>query len=136
MSLHTGRDSPTTRPMMMEPMPEPTPLIITISSGSLFDRQRVQLFSRPQHTQAASTNSEPNENWKLPASSTDSRMLDRVISPIAIHSFSPIFSFKSRKTPWISPRCSLFSSSLSLTSLQHSADEFPKSPFPYSSSVP
>ena len=45
--------------MITEPIPEHSPFTITISSGSLWERQRVQLFSNPQQTQARRTNREP-----------------------------------------------------------------------------
>ena len=66
----------------------------TISSGSLADIIRVQLFSKPQQTQAASTNREPKEKSRLAASSKDRIMLDRVIRPMASHSRRLIFSRK------------------------------------------
>lgn len=44
------------------PIPEPNPFIMTICAGFLEDNIRVQLFSKPQHTQASRTNKEPQEN--------------------------------------------------------------------------
>ena len=72
--------------MPSDPSPEPKPLTVTISSGSFSDRRRVQLFSSPQQTQASSTSSEPGEKRRLSVPSTESRMLARVISPMAAHS--------------------------------------------------
>ena len=40
--------------------------------GSLPDSRRVQLFSKPQHTQASSTSSDPREKRRLDTSSKDS----------------------------------------------------------------
>ena len=49
---------------MREPAPEKMPFNRTISSGSLEESFLVQLFSKPQQTQASSTYSEPRENEK------------------------------------------------------------------------
>ena len=54
----------------------------------------VQLFSNPQQTVAARTKREPYENLKLSVPSSESRMLDSVISAIAAHSLPEIGSLK------------------------------------------
>lgn len=46
-------------------MPEPKPLTITISKGFFEESFRVQLFSKPQQTQARRTNREPWEKTIL-----------------------------------------------------------------------
>jgi len=51
--------------MHREPSPEPRPLTTTICRGSLSESIRVQLFSRPQQTQANSTSNAPVEKDRL-----------------------------------------------------------------------
>ena len=65
--------------------PEHSPLMTTISSGFFEESIRVQLFSKPQHTQASNTSSEPLEKEKLLASSTERIMLESVTSAMPIH---------------------------------------------------
>jgi hypothetical protein len=48
-----------------EPIPDPNPLITTISNGVFEDKFFVQLFSNPQNMQASKTNIDPTENEKL-----------------------------------------------------------------------
>ena len=68
----------------------------TTISYVLFDAMlRVQLFSNPQQTVAAMTNSEPYENLKLSAPSNERRTLASVMSAIAAHRR---FETASRKT--------------------------------------
>ena len=78
------------------PVPEPKPLTTTICNGSLIDNIRVQLFSNPQHMQAASTNNEPNENDKLLMSSKDNIMLAKVMSATTIHIRLPTASLNTK----------------------------------------
>ena len=56
---------------------------MTISYVLLEEMFLVQLFSKPQHTVASSTNREPSEKRKLSDPSKERRMLDAVIKPIA-----------------------------------------------------
>ena len=77
-----------------EPVPEPNPLIITIWIGSLTESILVQLFSKPQHTEAISMVIEPREKEKLFISSIERMMLEIVIIIIAAHSRLFIFSLK------------------------------------------
>ena len=72
--------------MTSEPAPEPKPLMTTISSGSLWEMLRVQLFSSPQQVQASSTRTDPVEKEKLLRSSTLSTMLATVTRAMAPHS--------------------------------------------------
>lgn len=64
-------------------VPDPKPLTITISIGDFAERFRVQLFSRPQQAQAASTSNEPGDICQVAASakSTHTKMLARVMIP-------------------------------------------------------
>lgn len=78
-------DSPAAKAIARDPRPEPNPLSTTISSGSLCDIMRVQLFSNPQHTQAASTSSDPEEKLRLDASSKERIRLESVMRPMASH---------------------------------------------------
>ena len=77
-----------------EPSPEKIPLSTTISYVLLEEMLLVQLFSKPQQTVAASTKREPYENLKLSVPSNESRILDRVISTIAVHSLFETASLK------------------------------------------
>ena len=91
-----GSDSPTARAMASDPRPEPNPLSTTISSGSLCDIMRVQLFSNPQQTQAASTSRDPEEKLRLEASSSERMRLERVMRPMASHSLRLMASLNTR----------------------------------------
>ena len=88
-----GRGSPRAKATPKAPSPDPNPLMTTISSGSLWEIMRVQLFSSPQQTQAPSTSRDPDENCRLLASSKERIMLARVIRPMANHSRWPIVSW-------------------------------------------
>lgn len=91
-----GSDSPTARAMASDPRPEPNPLSTTISSGSLCDIMRVQLFSNPQQTQAASTSGDPEEKLRLEAPSNERMRLERAMRPMASHSLRLMASLNTR----------------------------------------
>ena len=89
--------SPAAKAMIREPNPEPNPFITTICSGFFEDSILVQLFSKPQQTQASITKREPREKEKLLISSMERRMLARVMSPMAAHSRLEMVSLKNHK---------------------------------------
>lgn len=70
---------------------------MTIEKGFLFDKERVQLFSRPQHKQAIKAKRLPNEKEIPSLKSKESKMLDKVTNIIPIQRFLPILSLKISK---------------------------------------
>ncbi len=81
--------------MRNDPPPEKIPLRHTIWYVLLSDIFLVQLFSNSQQLVARITNREPSENWKLPCPSKVSKILERVINPIAIHNLLVTVSLNS-----------------------------------------
>lgn len=94
MSLHKFLK---TTDIISEPIPEPKPFTMTICNGSFKDSIRVQLFSKPQHTQANNTKMDPAEKEMLLKSSTVNTILEIVIKEIAIHICLPTASLKTNK---------------------------------------
>lgn len=92
-----GKLSLIIKPIMREPIPENKPFKTTISVEPLLDNFLVQLFSKPQHTQAQRIRSEPFENAKADISSKESIIVDTVINNIAVHNFGDIISLKQTK---------------------------------------
>ena len=60
-----AQNSPSAAAITSDPVPEPKPLITTISSGFLEESFQVQLFSNPQNTHASNTKNDPAEKEKL-----------------------------------------------------------------------
>lgn len=73
------------------------PLMITISTGSFKESIRVQLFSKPQATQASRTKIDPTEKAKLLISSTVRMILAQTIRRIANQSLRSNASRKRRR---------------------------------------
>lgn len=66
IKLRAGTFSPIIEAIIKLPIPEKQPFIATISSELLLLIILVQLFSNPQHVQAASIRIEPSLNVKAP----------------------------------------------------------------------
>ena len=87
--------SPIVNATIKLPNPEKVPLITTISMELLLLIILVQLFSKPQQTQARRINKEPKEKVKLVIFSTESKKHDAVTKNMPAHKRGLIFSLKS-----------------------------------------
>ena len=97
MYLASESRSPRIKEIIMDPVPQPKPLITTISSGSLSEIILVKLFSNPQHIQESSIKSDPKESVRQAVSPTEIIILAKDTRPTAIHNRMDINSLKTIK---------------------------------------